>query len=221
MRYFHAQLQTTASHPRGKMTASLYLKARNKAQALRQAAAHIGEVDGANGLFYRVPKLEAVTEAAYLAGLPPEQQPDAEPVSVTPVATQICPPRSPLPPSGVGGAELEQVIACALWPGELEVATVPPVVQAWAAEKCASRDVDVMAWVLALRQVPELERLGSEFVFDVVRGCPCGDVVRSAAALDAYVMGEVRQERATMRRLRRVFWQVADVLSETVTGCAS
>lgn len=66
MKYFHVKLTTTFDHPSGKFDSETYLAAENKTQAKAKASSYIFENDGRNCMFYKSPRLEEVSEDAYL-----------------------------------------------------------------------------------------------------------------------------------------------------------
>lgn len=97
-------------------------------------------------------------------------------------------------PTNVGNwNDIGLAVACALWVGDVDSSDIHPTVVSWAEKKIARRDQDVMAWELALRKVPDIDRFDLTFVFDLVRERPDFDVCRDVVVLDTYVANFVRQ----------------------------
>lgn len=90
--------------------------------------------------------------------------------------------------------DLELDIARALWEGELHWEFIPSAVEQWAQKMVKRRDVEMMRWLLALQQVPDILSRSREFIFKVIRTPHDPEIYLTPEAIDAYVARFVEPE---------------------------
>lgn len=90
--------------------------------------------------------------------------------------------------------DLELNIARALWEGELHWEFIPSEVEQWARKMVKRRDGEMMRWLLALQQVPDILSRSREFIFTVISSPHDPEIYLTPEAIDAYVARFVEPE---------------------------